>query len=286
MSNITKYLIEALPYIQKFKNKTLVIKYGGNAMLDNNLKTSFAKDIVLMNLVGMKPIIVHGGGPQISSLLTKLGKKSEFLEGIRVTDSETMDIVEMVLGGAVNKEIVNLIHQNGGSAVGLTGKDGFLVKAKKLNKKCHKKDIMLDFGYVGKIEKINPKILELLINGSFIPIIAPIGVGSDGKSYNINADTMAGGIASNLKAEKMILLTNTEGVLDKNGKLISVIKFDEIKNLIKNSIVTDGMIPKLECVYNSMQEGVKNIHIIDGRKKHALLLELLTDKGTGTMFIK
>jgi len=273
--NIAHVLTEALPYINRFKGKTFVIKYGGNAMVDEALKESFARDIVLMKRIGMNPIVVHGGGPQISSLLKRLGKKTEFIKGIRVTDSETMDVVQMVLGGLVNKEIVSLINSQGGAAVGLTGKDAQLIYAKKLED--------IDVGHVGEIISIDTSVIDLLISGDFIPVIAPIGVGEDGKSYNINADTVAGKMAEVMKAEKLMLLTNTSGVLDKQGELLTGLNASRVKELIDNGTIEGGMLPKIQCALDAVEGGVHSAHIIDGRVEHAVLLEILTDQGVGTL---
>jgi len=273
--NIAHVLTEALPYINRFKGKTFVIKYGGNAMVDEALKESFARDIVLMKRIGMNPIVVHGGGPQISSLLKRLGKKTEFIKGIRVTDSETMDVVQMVLGGLVNKEIVSLINNQGGAAVGLTGKDAQLIYAKKLEN--------IDVGHVGEIISVDISVIDLLISGDFIPVIAPIGVGEDGKSYNINADIVAGKIAEVMKAEKLMLLTNTSGVLDKQGELLTGLNAIRVKELIDNGTIEGGMLPKIQCALDAVEGGVHSAHIIDGRVEHAVLLEILTDKGVGTL---
>ena len=273
-------LLESLPYIRQFYGKTIVIKYGGHAMIEENLKQSFAKDIILMKYVGLNPVIVHGGGPQIGELLKKLGKESRFVKGIRVTDSETMDVVEMVLVGKVNKEIVGLINHYGGKAVGLSGKDGGLIKAKKLRAKG------ADMGMVGDVKTVNPKVIETLDRDKFIPVIAPVGVGDDGKTYNINADTVAGRIAASLKAEKLILLTDVQGVLNKDKKLISALSVAEAKKLIKNETATGGMIPKLECCLDALKGGVSKAHIVDGRVEHAVLLEVFTDAGVGTEIYK
>jgi acetylglutamate kinase len=273
--NIAHVLIEALPYINRFKGKTFVIKYGGNAMVDEALKESFARDIVLMKRIGMNPIVVHGGGPQISSLLKRLGKKTEFIKGIRVTDSETMDVVQMVLGGLVNKEIVSLINNQGGAAVGLTGKDAQLIYAKKLED--------IDVGHVGEIVSLDISVIDLLISGDFIPVIAPIGVGEDGKSYNINADIVAGKIAEVMKAEKLMLLTNTSGVLDKQGELLTGLNAERVKGLIDNGTIEGGMLPKIQCALDAVEGGVHSAHIIDGRVEHAVLLEILTNQGVGTL---
>lgn len=276
---VAQILIEALPYIQKFHGKTIVIKYGGNAMIDNALKESFARDVVLMKLVGMNPVIVHGGGPQISGTLARVGKTTEFIDGQRVTDSETMDVVEMVLGGLVNKEIVHLINSHGGKAVGLTGKDGQMIQARKL--RSGKPDV--DYGQVGEVASINPAVVETLEAKRFIPVIAPIGVSETGATYNINADAVAGALARTLKAEKLILMTNTPGVLDKQGKLLTSLTGEEVGALKADGTIVDGMIPKVDCALDAVQAGVKTSHIIDGRVDHALLLEVLTDKGVGTL---
>ena len=283
-----RILTEALPYIQRFQGKTIVIKYGGNAMVDENLKRSFARDVVLMKLVGMNPVVVHGGGPQIGKLLEKIGKKSEFIQGMRVTDRETMDVVEMVLGGLVNKEIVNLISQHGGKAVGLSGKDGGLIRAKKmvLQKAPAKENLpseIIDIGHVGEVSSIDPRLVALLDTGDFIPVIAPIGVGEDGQTYNINADVVAGKLAITLKAEKLILLTNTTGVLDKEGKLLTGLSIDQVKDLIGDGTIHGGMLPKVNYALDAVSSGVKTAHIIDGRVEHALLLEIFTNEGVGTL---
>ncbi len=285
--NIAKVLTEALPYIQRFSGKTIVIKYGGNAMVDDALKKSFARDVVLMKLVGMNPIVVHGGGPQIGALLKKIGKESRFVEGMRVTDSETMDVVEMVLGGQVNKEIVSLINQHGGSAVGLTGKDGDLIHARKLTFTSSAPEMnaseIIDIGHVGEVTSINTAVVDMLIGGNFIPVIAPIGVGKDGQSYNINADLVAGKIAEVLKAEKLILLTNTAGVLDKDEKVVSGLTRSDVEKLIADGSIYGGMLPKIRCALEAVQGGVNTAHIIDGRVEHAVLLEVFTDQGVGTL---
>ena len=282
-NNIANVLTESLPYIQKFHGKTIVIKYGGNAMVDEHLKSSFARDIVLMKSVGMNPIVVHGGGPQIGKTLEKIGKGSEFIDGMRVTDSETMDVVEMVLGGLVNKEIVNLIHQHGGHSIGLTGKDGRLITAKKLKSKIEPTSEIIDLGHVGEVDQIDISVIELLLEGDFIPVIAPIGVGNDGFSYNINADLVAGSIAEALKAEKLILLTNTPGLLDKKGELLTGLNAKKVNRLIKDGVVHSGMLPKIECALSAVKDGVNRAHIIDGRVAHAVLLEIFTDTGVGTL---
>ncbi len=288
---IADVLIEALPYIQRFKGKTIVVKFGGNAMVDEALKNSFARDIVLMKLVGLNPIIVHGGGPQIGQLLSKLGKTSNFIDGMRVTDSETMDVVEMVLGGLVNKEIVNLINRNGGKAVGLTGKDGDFIRAKKLlieagqNNFAMQQPEIIDLGHVGEVSSIDPAVVNMLGCSDFIPVIAPIGVGDDGQSYNINADLVAGKIAEILKAEKLILLTNTAGILDKAGKLLTGLTLKDVDDLIADGTISGGMIPKTKCATDAIKGGVNRVHIIDGRVEHAVLLELFTDQGVGTLLL-
>jgi len=277
-------LAEALPYIQRFHGKTLVIKYGGNAMTEEKLKQGFARDVVLLKLVGMNPVIVHGGGPQIDDLLKRVGKVGEFIQGMRVTDRETMDIVEMVLGGQVNKDIVNLINQHGGKAVGLTGKDGAFIRAKKLliPHKDNPEDL-IDIGQVGEIMSIDPSLIALLDSGAFIPVIAPIGVGKSGETYNINADVVAGKIAEILKAEKLVLLTNTPGVLDKDGKLLTGMTPRDIDNMVADGTLSGGMLPKIGSALDAARSGVKSVHIIDGRVEHALLLEILTDAGVGTL---
>lgn len=281
--NIARVLTESLPYIQKFKGKTMVIKYGGNAMIDEALKSSFARDIVLMKLVGMNPIVVHGGGPQIGKTLEKIGKQSEFVGGMRVTDAETMDVVEMVLGGLVNKEIVNLIHQHGGHSIGLTGKDGRLISAKKLKHVDYPTSEIIDLGHVGEVDTIDTSVIELLLKGDFIPVIAPIGVGKDGFSYNINADLVAGSIAEALQAEKLILLTNTVGLLDSEDNLLTGLDAKKVDDLIKNGTIYGGMLPKIGCALSAINNGVKSTHIIDGRVAHAVLLEIFTDSGVGTL---
>ncbi len=282
-----RILTEALPYIQRFQGKTIVIKYGGNAMVDENLKRGFARDVVLMKLVGMNPVVVHGGGPQIGKLLEKIGKKSEFIQGMRVTDRETMDVVEMVLGGLVNKEIVNLISQQGGKAVGLSGKDGGLIRAKKMVlQKTNKENLpseIIDIGHVGEVSSIDPRLVALLDTGDFIPVIAPIGVGEDGQTYNINADVVAGKLAITLKAEKLILLTNTTGVLDKEGRLLTGLSIGQVKDLIGDGTIHGGMLPKVNYALDAVGSGVKTAHIIDGRVEHAVLLEIFTNEGVGTL---
>jgi acetylglutamate kinase len=285
--NTAHVLAEALPYIQRFSGKTFVIKYGGNAMVDENLKASFARDIVLMKAVGINPVVVHGGGPQIGDLLKRLGKESEFVQGMRVTDSETMDVVEMVLGGLVNKEIVNLINRKGGNAVGLTGKDGDLIHARKLTFTKNAPEMnapeIIDIGHVGEVESIDPAVVNMLVSGNFIPVIAPIGVGKDGLSYNINADLVAGKLAETLRAEKLMLLTNTAGLLDKNGKLLTGLTAAEVDKLIADGTIYGGMLPKIGCALSAVKSGVHTAHIIDGRVEHAVLLEIFTDEGVGTL---
>ena len=282
---IAPVLAEALPYIQHFHGRTIVIKYGGNAMTDEALKHSFARDVVLMKLVGMNPVVVHGGGPQIGQLLERIGKKSEFVEGLRVTDSETIDVVEMVLGGLVNKNIVALINAHGGRAVGLSGKDGELIRARKLvlrKKGATDDEDIVELGYVGEIESINPSVVNTLDEGDFIPVIAPIGVGEDGKTYNINADTVAGKLAVTLGAEKLILLTNTPGVLDQRDELLTGLSESQVEELIEEGVISGGMLPKVRCALDAVSGGVRTATISDGRVPHATLLETLTDQGIGT----
>ena len=281
-SSVAEILIEALPYIQALDLKTVVIKFGGNAMVDEELKSSFARDIVLLKQVGVNPIIVHGGGPQIGKLLKQIGKESRFIEGMRVTDNETMDVVEMVLGGLINKQIVSLINRHGGHAVGLTGKDGGMISARKIMLSQSDADSN-DLGQVGEVESIDPSVVQMLDTGDFIPVIAPIGVGKDGTSYNINADLVAGKLASVLGAQKLLLLTNTPGVLDPGGKLLTGIDATETERLIEQGVIHGGMLPKVRCALEAVKSGVKTSHIIDGRVKHAVLLELLTDSGVGTL---
>jgi acetylglutamate kinase len=285
--NIAKVLTESLPYIQRFTGKTIVVKFGGNAMEGEELQNSFARDIVLMKLVGMNPVVVHGGGPQIGGLLEKLNIKSEFINGMRVTDSATMDVVEMVLGGTVNKQIVNLINRNGGQAVGLTGKDGQLIRAKKLTV-THKTPEMsapeiLDIGLVGEVEHVNRAVIDMLTNSHFIPVIAPIGVDEKGVSYNINADLVAGKVAEYLKAEKLMLLTNVAGLQDKQGKVLTGLSTEQVDGLIADGTIYGGMLPKIACALDAVKAGVTSAHIIDGRVNHAVLLEIFTDKGVGTL---
>lgn len=285
--NIASVLAEALPYIQRFSGKTIVVKYGGNAMTEEALKNGFARDIVLMKLVGINPVVVHGGGPQIGRLLERVGKESEFIQGMRVTDAETMDIVEMVLGGMVNKEIVNLIHQHGGNAVGLTGKDANLITARKLEMTAMNPDLnapeLIDLGHVGEVSRINTTVLDMLIQGDFIPVIAPVGVDKEGNSYNINADLVAGKVAEALQAEKLMLLTNTPGLLDKEGQLLTGLNAGTVDALIADGTIYGGMLPKIQCALDAVQSGVKSSHIIDGRVEHAVMLEVFTDEGVGTL---
>ncbi len=283
-------LIESLPYIRKFSGKTFVIKYGGAAMVDEKLKEAFAQDIVLLNFIGIKPVIVHGGGPKINSIMEKMGKKPTFVHGQRVTDEETIDIVEMVLGGLINKQIVSLINNHGGLAIGLSGKDGNLIKAKKkiIRKLSPETGVpeIIDLGLVGEVEKINPRVLETIDESGFIPVIAPISAGRNTDTLNINADYVAGEIASALNAEKLILLTDTEGILDKKNKLISTLNAKKIKSLIANGTISGGMLPKVQACQNAISSKVGKTHIIDGRTPHALLLEIFTEEGIGTEIVK
>jgi acetylglutamate kinase len=285
-SDRAKVLIEALPYIQRFKGSTIVVKYGGHAMVDERLKQNFALDIILMKFVGLNPVVVHGGGPQIGDFLKRLSIESEFIDGMRVTDKQTMDVVEMVLVGMVNKEIVSLINRNGGSAVGLSGKDGRLIQAEKMKYLKEKGDDrppeIIDMGMVGQITVVDTSILSSLTAGGFIPVIAPVGAGQEGETYNINADMVAGYIAASLKARKLILLTDTEGVLDKEGSLISTLREGEVRPLLKDGTIAGGMIPKVNCCLEALKGGVRKAHIIDGRKDHAILLEIFTKVGVGT----
>ena len=285
--NIAHVLIEALPYINRFADKTVVIKYGGHAMVDEALKNSFAQDIVLMKRVGINPVVVHGGGPQISQLLNRLGKVSEFFQGMRITDRETMDVVQMVLGGLINKDIVTLINRQGGAAVGLTGKDAELIHASKLtftrdNPEMNVPEI-IDIGHVGEVASFDTAVIDLLIQSNFIPVIAPIGVGDDGQSYNINADLVAGKLAQVLRAEKLLLLTNTTGVLSKEGDLLTGLDPTWVQDLINDGTIYGGMLPKVHCAVEAVQNGVKAAHIIDGRVEHAVLLEIFTNTGVGTL---
>lgn len=279
-----KILAEALPYIQRFHGKTIVIKYGGNAMIEEHLKQGFARDVVLLKLVGMNPVVVHGGGPQIDDMLKRVGKQGEFIQGMRVTDAETMSVVEMVLGGSVNKDIVNLINRHGGKAVGLTGKDGAFIRAKKMliaDREAAGK--WINIGQVGDIESIDPSLIALLDTQDFIPVIAPIGVGQKGESYNINADLVAGKLAEILKAEKLIILSNIPGVLDKAGNLLTGLTAQRVDELFADGTISGGMLPKIGSALDAVKNGVKSCHIIDGRVEHALLLEILTDQGVGTL---
>jgi len=288
--NVARVLSEALPYIQRFAGKTLVIKYGGNAMVDEALKSGFARDVVLMKLVGINPVIVHGGGPQIGKLLERLGKESRFVAGMRVTDSETMDIVEMVLGGQVNKQIVNLINQHGGAAVGLTGTDGGLIKARKMqfdkDAPENKTSEIVDIGHVGEVVSVNAAVVNMLVQGDFIPVIAPIGVDDSGASYNINADLVASKVAEVLQAEKLILLTNTPGVLDKQEKVVTGLSASDVDRLIRDGAIYGGMLPKVRCALEAVAAGVNSAHIIDGRVEHAVLLEIFTNEGVGTLILR
>ena len=285
--NIANVLTEALPYIQRFTGKTIVIKFGGNAMIDEALQNSFARDIVLMKLVGMNPIVVHWGGPQIGDLLQKLDIKSEFINGMRVTDSATMDVVEMVLGGTVNKQIVSLINRNGGQAIGITGKDGQLIRARKLSFTRKSPEMLepeiIDIGHVGEVSSVNTSVIDMLINSDFIPVIAPIGVGEDGASYNINADLVAGKIAEVLRAEKLMLLTNVAGLQDKQGNVLTGLTTAQVDDLIADGTIYGGMLPKIDCALDAVKCGVNSAHIIDGRVEHAVLLEIFTDAGVGTL---
>jgi len=284
---IARVLTEALPYIQRFRGKTMVIKYGGNAMVDQALGRGFARDVVLMKLVGMNPVVVHGGGPQIGSLLERIGKPSEFFEGMRVTDAETMDVVEMVLGGLVNKEIVNLLNREGGRAVGLTGKDGDLIRARRMTFTRKTPELqapeIIDIGHVGEVASIDTSIIDMLVAGDFIPVVAPIGVGEDGLSYNINADLVAGKLAQVLRAEKLILLTNTAGLLDRDGKVLTGLNAEQVRALVEDGTIRGGMLPKTRAALDAVHAGVGSAHIIDGRVEHAVLLEIFTDQGVGTL---
>jgi acetylglutamate kinase len=277
-----RILGEALPYIQRFHGKTIVVKLGGNAMTEEPLKAAFARDVVLLKLVGMNPVVVHGGGPQIEDMLSRLGKKGEFVQGMRVTDPETMDVVEMVLGGQVNKEVVELINQAGGKAVGLTGQDGKFIRARKMLL-ASKENSKLDIGQVGEIESIDPAVIRVLEQGGFIPVVAPIATGADGTTYNINADLVAGKLAEVLNAEKLVVLTNTPGVLDKDGRLLTGLTPRRIDDLVAKGVISGGMLPKIGSALDAARNGVKSVHIIDGRVPNALLLEVLTDQGIGTL---
>ncbi|MGA2515440.1 MAG: acetylglutamate kinase [Thermodesulfobacteriota bacterium] len=288
--NKAKVLVEALPYIQRFHDKTVVVKYGGSAMEEEGMKRSFALDLVLLKYIGIHPVVVHGGGPQIGEMLAKVGKKSQFIQGMRVTDGETMDVVEMVLVGKVNKEIVSLINQQGGKAVGLSGKDGGLITAKKLKltRGTNKGGMpeVIDIGMVGEVKAINPGVIEALEKDNFVPVIAPVGVGEEGETYNINADLVAGEIASALKAEKLILLTDVDGVMDERHRLIPTLNAKQAKRFIAQKVISSGMIPKVNCCLHALEKGVAKTHIIDGRVEHAILLEIFTDVGIGTQIYK
>ncbi len=277
-----RILAEALPYIQRFHGRSIVVKFGGNAMTDDALKQDFARDVVLLKLVGMNPVVVHGGGPQIERLLARLGKKGEFVQGMRVTDRETMDVVEMVLGGHVNKEVVELINQAGGKAVGLTGQDGAFIRARKLLVES-KESGKVDIGQVGEVESIDAEVIGALERGGFIPVVAPIATGADGTTYNINADLVAGKLAEVLRAEKLVVMTNTPGVLDNEGKLLTGLTPRAIDDLVKKGVIAGGMLPKIDSALDAARNGVRSVHIIDGRVPHALLLEVLTDEGVGTL---
>ncbi|MDP6968243.1 MAG: acetylglutamate kinase [Gammaproteobacteria bacterium] len=285
--NVAQVLSEALPYIQRYIGKTIVVKYGGNAMIDEDLKQSFARDVVMMKLVGINPVVVHGGGPQIGNLLSRLNIESHFVNGMRVTDTQTMDVVEMVLGGSVNKEIVNLINQHGGKAIGLTGKDGKLIQASKLVVNHKTPDMeaseIIDIGHVGEVKSVNTDVINMLCGSDFIPVIAPIGVDEQGHAYNINADLVAGKVAEVLQAEKLMLLTNTAGLLDKEGHLLTGLSTEQVDQLIADGTIYGGMLPKIGCALEAVKGGVKRAHIIDGRVAHATLLEIFTDTGVGTL---
>ncbi len=289
-TEVAQVLSEALPYIQKFAGRTIVVKYGGNAMIDDALKASFARDIVLMQAVGMRPIVVHGGGPQIGELLERLNIESRFVDGMRVTTEETMDVVEMVLGGLVNKEIVSLLNLAGGRAMGLTGKDGQLIRAKQLKIERKTPELeapeIIDIGHVGQVESIDTRVLTMLTENDVIPVVAPIGVGPKGESYNINADLVAGKLAEVLNAEKLMLLTNTAGVLDQTGQVVTGLVSDEVRALIDNGTISGGMLPKVACALSAVNAGVNSAHIVDGRVPHSVLLEIFTDQGVGTQILR
>jgi acetylglutamate kinase len=289
-TEVAQVLSEALPYIQKFAGRTIVVKYGGNAMTDEDLKASFARDIVLMQAVGMRPIVVHGGGPQIGELLKRLNIESKFIDGMRVTTEETMDVVEMVLGGLVNKEIVSLLNLAGGRAMGLTGKDGQFIRAKQLKIERKSPELeapeIIDIGHVGQVESIDTRVLTMLTESDVIPVVAPIGVGESGESYNINADLVAGKLAEVLKAEKLMLLTNTAGVLDKDGQVVTGLVADEVNALINDGTISGGMLPKVGCALSAVNAGVNSAHIVDGRAPHSVLLEIFTDQGVGTQILR
>jgi acetylglutamate kinase len=285
--NIANVLTEALPYIQRFTSKTIVVKFGGNAMVDVDLHESFARDVVLMKLVGMNPVVVHGGGPQIGALLSKLNIQTEFVNGMRVTDAQTMDVVEMVLGGSVNKEIVASINRNGGKAIGVTGKDGQLIRARKMTVSRHSPELgaseIIDIGHVGEVDKIDTEVLRLILDSNFIPVIAPIGADAQGSTYNINADLVAGKLAQVLQAEKLMLLTNVEGLLNKEGQVLTGLSTAEVDALIADGTIVGGMLPKIACALDAVKSGVASAHIIDGRVPHAVLLETFTNEGIGTL---
>lgn len=289
-TEVAQVLSEALPYIQKFAGRTIVVKYGGNAMIDDALKASFARDIVLMQAVGMRPIVVHGGGPQIGELLERLNIESRFVDGMRVTTEETMDVVEMVLGGLVNKEIVSLLNLAGGRAMGLTGKDGQLIRAKQLKIERKSPELeapeIIDIGHVGQVESIDTRVLTMLTENDVIPVVAPIGVGPKGESYNINADLVAGKLAEVLNAEKLMLLTNTAGVLDQTGQVVTGLVSDEVRALIDDGTISGGMLPKVACALSAVNAGVNSAHIVDGRVPHSVLLEIFTDQGVGTQILR
>ncbi|MEE8043430.1 MAG: acetylglutamate kinase [Pseudomonadales bacterium] len=286
-AEVAKVLAEALPYIQKFAGSTIVVKLGGNAMVDDTLEQTFARDIVLMKVVGMNPIVVHGGGPQIGELLEKLNIQSRFVDGMRVTDAETMDVVEMVLGGLVNQKIVSRINAAGGRAIGVTGKDGELVQARKLSITRRSPELeapeIIDIGHVGEVTHVRTDVIELLTSQDFIPVIAPIGVGPDGESYNINADVVAGKVAESTRAEKLVLLTNTPGLLNRSGEVLTGLDAGQVAALIEDGTVDGGMLPKIRCALEAVEAGVRSVHIIDGRVPHAVMLEIFTDAGVGTL---
>ncbi|MGB0187080.1 MAG: acetylglutamate kinase [Aequoribacter sp.] len=285
--NIAQVLTESLPYIQRFTGKTIVVKFGGNAMTDAELHDSFARDIVLMKLVGMNPVVVHGGGPQIGSLLERLNIKTEFIDGMRVTDAKTMDVVEMVLGGSVNKEIVASINRNGGKAIGVTGKDGQFIRAKKMTIDRYSPELgapeIIDIGHVGQVKSIDTEVLQVILGSNFIPVIAPIGVDAQGATYNINADLVAGKIAEVMQAEKLMLLTNVSGLLDREGNILTGLSTSQVDELIADGTIYGGMLPKIQCALDAVKGGVNSAHIIDGRVPHATMLEIFTDQGIGTL---
>jgi acetylglutamate kinase len=284
--NVARVLTEALPYIQRFTGRTVVVKFGGNAMVDPALHASFARDIVLMKLVGMNPVVVHGGGPQIGELLRKLNIESQFIDGMRVTDAQTMDVVEMVLGGSVNKEIVASINRNGGKAIGVSGKDGQLIRARRITAKRHSAELnateIVDIGQVGEVRQIDREILDVILDSNFIPVIAPIGADEEGNTYNINADLVAGKIAQVMQAEKLMLLTNVAGLLDANGEVLTGLSTARVDELIADGTIHGGMLPKISCALDAVKSGVASAHIVDGRVPHAVLLEIFTDEGMGT----